>query len=381
MDYTAQKFVFKVKKLSRYTRMYGVSRTLAKVKGQYHFKKTYAAPPPSQDKSRAGRHVGILGCGNFAYSVIAYYLRKNYGKVLRGVMDVDLNHAASLHDAYDADFFTDDAERVIRDPKTDLIYVASNHASHADYAIRAMEAGKAVHIEKPHVVSEDQLVRLCRAMQQTGRGVVLGFNRPFSRLGKKAKGYLDAETGTAMFNWFVVGHDIPETHWYYHPQEGGRVLGNLCHWTDFLLHLVPPEVRYPIEIVPARSERSHTDISVSFIFGEGSIGTITFSSKGHTFEGVRERFAAHRGNAVVALDDFQHLTADVAEKKHSNRLLFRDHGHEETIRAAYSLVRPQRDMHRATVEYVWQTGDLFLKTKEALDAQRRVRIESGTPRV
>ncbi len=47
-----------------------------------------------------------------------------------------------------------------------MIYIASNHASHAEYAIQALNTGKNVHIEKPHVVTEDQLERLCLAMSE-----------------------------------------------------------------------------------------------------------------------------------------------------------------------------------------------------------------------
>ena len=49
---------------------------------------------------------------------------------------------------------------IIDDPQIDLIYIASNHYTHAEYAIEALNKGKSVHIEKPHVVNESQLDRL-----------------------------------------------------------------------------------------------------------------------------------------------------------------------------------------------------------------------------
>ena len=44
-DYTARPLSFKVKKALRYTRMYGVRRTLSIIRGQYNMKRTYATPP------------------------------------------------------------------------------------------------------------------------------------------------------------------------------------------------------------------------------------------------------------------------------------------------------------------------------------------------
>ena len=87
-----------------------------------------------------------------------------------------------------------------------------------------------------------------------------------------------------MINWFVAGHEIDPSHWYFHEKEGGRVLGNLCHWTDFTYQMIDEKNRYPIKIIPTRSEKADCDISVSYVFGDGSIASITFSAKGHTFE-------------------------------------------------------------------------------------------------
>jgi len=378
MDYTRQPLVFKLRKTARYIQLYGLRRTWVKVRGQYHAKRQFATLPPERAE-RTGRHVGILGCGNFAYSHIAYYLRKNFGAVIRGVMDPSVHKAASLFEAFDADYYTTDAARVIADPAIDLVFIASNHASHAEYAVEALAAGKSVHIEKPHVVRRDQLERLCRAMQQSSGRVTLGFNRPGSPFGIAIREQLATQQGAAMYNWFIAGHALEPGHWYYAPEEGGRVLGNLCHWTDFTLQLVPEADRYPITITPTRAEKSDCDIAVSYVFGDGTIAAITFSAKGHTFEGVRERFAAHRGDVLIAMDDFKDLTIEVRDAKRHTSLLFRDHGHQQAIRSSYALVRPRAGgLHPGvTREYVWQTGDLFLRTKEALEQNRTVIIESG----
>lgn len=378
MDYTRQPLHFKIRKAARYVRLYGLRRTLIKVKGQYHGTKKFATMPTERTE-RTGRHVGILGCGNFAFSHIAYYLRKNHGSVIRGVMDPSLDKAASLFQEFDADYYTTDAQRIINDPTIDLVFIASNHASHAEYAIAALETGKSVHIEKPHVVRYNQLERLCEAMRKSPGRVTLGFNRPNSPFGREIRKQIESQTGAAMYNWFIAGHELPPGHWYYAPAEGGRVLGNLCHWTDFVLQLVPAEVRYPIRITPTRAEKSDCDIAVSYVFGDGSIAAITFSAKGHTFEGVRERFAAHRGNVLIAMDDFKELTVEIVDRKRKTSLLFRDHGHQEAIMGSYALVRPRDGKLNPglTREYVWQTGDLFLRTREALEQNRILTIESG----
>ena len=374
MDYLRQPLSFKLRKAIRYVRLYGPGRTAVKARSQYHMERRFEPLPPQRDRRQSARHVGILGCGKFAYAQIAYYLTSAHGKVVRGAMDVDVHRAASLFGRYDLDYYTDDAERVLGDPQIDLVYVASNHASHAEYAIAALERGKHVHVEKPHVVSEDQLTRLCRAMEASEGKVALGFNRPLSRIGIEIKRRLDEQSGPSMLNWFVAGHEIPADHWYFREEEGGRILGNLCHWTDFVLQLVPPESRFPVAINPTRADKPDSDIAVTYTFGDGSIAAITFSAKGHTFEGVKERFGAHRGDALLTMDDFRTLRVDVVAKRRYVRQPFRDHGHKAAILRSYGLARPGTTPS-AEVAYVWETGQLFLQTKAALDEQRSVTVE------
>jgi predicted dehydrogenase len=378
MDYLKAPWPFRVRKALRYARLYGVEQTRVKIAGQYHMRRRYAVLPPMTADLPSSAHVGLLGCGNFAYSVIAHVLRKKYGRVIRGCMDVDVHRAASLCKRYSAGYYTTDVERVISDPHIDTLFIASNHASHASYAALALAAGKDVHIEKPHVVRSDQLASLREAMQ-AGRGRVLsiGYNRSRSHVGRLILDALASQSGQSMQNWFIAGHELPADHWYYSDAEGGRILGNLCHWIEFVYQAVPPEGRFPIAITPTRSESSDCDIAVTYAFGDGSIAALTFSAKGHTFEGVRERYAAHRGDVLIAMDDFQRLRIDECQRVARTRLWRRDHGHETSIESSYLLSR-ERSAPGCSVQYVVEIGELLLRTRQALETRRAVTLE-GLP--
>lgn len=364
MDYTIQKLGFKVKKVLRYFRLYGVQRTLMKVKGQYHMKRKYdVLPAPRVDSGRVQSRIGILGCGNYAFSNISYYLNKRQPGLIRGVMDIDIHRAASLFEHYGALYFTDKVDRIVNDADIDLVYIASNHASHAEYAIRCIEAGKHVHIEKPHVVSEDQLTRLAVAMRaHPSSNVFLGFNRPRTQLFQTLKALLAKESGALMINWFVAGHEIPEDHWYFDEKEGGRILGNLCHWTDLTLQLVGLDNAFPCQIVPTAPPGSASDFIVSLIFADQSCASITFSAKGHTFEGVREVLNVHKGNLLGNITDFQSLSVEVIEHKRVKRHLYRDHGHQLNILNSLNNVEGEEP------RYIIATAKLFLSIRRAIDS-------------
>ena len=380
MDYLGQPFVFKVRKILRYLRLYGINRTRHKALGQLHLRREYEELPARRRPIRRNQFVGLIGCGNYAYTTIAYYLTKRYGRAIAASMDINIHRAASLAERYRVPLYTTDVEELLTLDAARIVYIASNHASHTEYAIAALARGKHVHIEKPHVVTLDQLRRLAAAMNSASGKVFLGFNRPGSRLGKIITRYLDRQSGPGMYNWFVAGHDLDPDHWYFQPEEGGRVLGNLCHWTDFVLRLAGAEA-FPVVINPSRAPSSESDIAVTFTFSNGTIAAITFSAKGHTFEGVRERFSAHKGNCLVSMDDFQTLRVEVVQHKKRYRNLFRDHGHRQNIIAAAENVLRDLPYDRGQhVAHLWNTGMLFLKTKEALQQDTRIVVKGFDPR-
>jgi hypothetical protein len=151
-------------------------------------------------------------------------------------------------------------------------------------------------------------------------------------------------------------------------------LGNLCHWTDFVLQLIEPADRYPITITPTRGRQSDCAVAVTYEFADESIAAITFSAKGHTFEGVRERFSAHRGDVLISMDDFSRLVVEVVDRKRNHSSRLRDHGHQAAICQSYAMTRPEGNNTPSgcSIDYVWETGDLFLKTRQALEQNTRI---------
>ena len=375
MELPEATLAYKIRKVVTYVRMFGLARVLGKIRGQAHLKAKFDPLPKGDKKSGTGKHVGLIGCGLFPFANISHYLTRNHGKVIRACMDIDPHRAAALYKRYGLDYYTTDAQEMFDDPEIDIVYIASNHATHAEYAIQALEAGKVVHIEKPHVVNEDQLERLREVAERTGGKIHLGFNRPHGAIGKEILNRFATQDGTLMVNWFVAGHRIPEGHWYRNDGEGGRILGNVCHWTDFTFHMIPPEARWPIRITPTRTGDPDQDIAATFAFGDGSIAALTFSAKGESFRGVREHFSGHRGDILMFMDDFAKLTVDHSEKRHVFRARHHDQGHEASILAAYEMSPKGGDAPGSPLDYVCDTARLFLATKDALEQNREILLE------
>ena len=384
-SHLSQSIVFKIRKVGRYITLFGPLRTLVKIRGQYHLNRNQGFDTPVWNNPACAspddpdRFVGLIGCGNFPYCNVAFYLKKTAPNFLRATYDLTPARSRSLAADYGGAYATDDVKAMMADDKVKLLYISSNHASHAEYAIQGLDAGKHVHIEKPHVVSQDQLRRLGEAQKRNPNGMVfLGFNRPKSSLFRRVKTALDSQSGPLMVNWFIAGHKIPDDHWYFSEAEGGRILGNLCHWTDLTLEMVGLDNAFPCEVRALSAPGSKSDFSISIVFADKSVAGITFSAKGHTFEGVREVLNAHKGDVLLAMRDFHTLRIDRGHKREFHRGLFRDHGHSANIYNSYDAVRDSDRPKAVSALQSEATARLFLGVKEAVDSGHPVILQART---
>jgi predicted dehydrogenase len=375
LNYLAKSSEFQIKKMIRNIRLNGWRRAWAEASGINHLSRNYITLPRQIGKMRTHHRVGMIGCGSQAYSAIAFYLRQEFGNIIAACMDKDINRAASLAMKYKVPLFTANADDVLESPNVELIYIASNPASHTEYAVRALEYGKDVYIESPHVVSIDQLHRLHKAMLSSEGKVFLGFNRPFSRFGKIISQRLNENSGQAVLNWFV-SCDMERKSAAKTPDKESRELENFCHWSDHVLQLAGSP-KFPVTIIPARYEQSGSDFAVSLVFADSTVVSMTFASRGDQSWGTHESFRGRKGNLLIAMEDFQKLIIESDGVTKVYRNFRRESGCKGVVINAYRNTHYNEAYYRAEeVSHILNTAWLFLNIKEALQKNSQLIIRS-----
>ena len=138
ISYLDAPLAYKLKKVSRYISLYGVSRTLVKIRGQFHMQRSFDMRgdvwhnPNCRDPQHNDRFVAVIGCGNFGYSGISFYLASRSRQFLRATLDIDPSRAISMCKDYQGAYATKSLQRILDDPAVKLVYIVSNHASHAE---------------------------------------------------------------------------------------------------------------------------------------------------------------------------------------------------------------------------------------------------------
>ena len=96
----------------------------------------------------------------------------NYEKCeLVAVCDIVESKVKTVTDAHPEVTGYLDFDALIKDERVDIISICLPSAMHGEFAIRAMEAGKNVLIEKPMDIVPEQVLRIEEARKRTGKKV------------------------------------------------------------------------------------------------------------------------------------------------------------------------------------------------------------------
>ena len=122
---------------------------------------------------------GIIGCGEVCEVKSGPAFVKCAGSTLVAVMRRDGAKAGDYARRHGVRKWYDDAEKLIRDPEVDAVYVATPPGTHEHYALRVATAaaGKPCYVEKPMARSYVECARMVEAFRAAGRPLFVAYYR------------------------------------------------------------------------------------------------------------------------------------------------------------------------------------------------------------
>ena len=82
---------------------------------------------------------------------------------------------------------TTNYQEMLEDIKVDLVFITTQHNTHARMVTEAANAGKSVFVEKPLALSEQELSEVIESYEKNNVNISVGFNRRFAPLATKMK--------------------------------------------------------------------------------------------------------------------------------------------------------------------------------------------------
>jgi len=207
-----------------------------------------------------------------------------------------------------------DENQIIEDPKINTVAILTRHNLHARQVLAGLRAGKHVFCEKPLALTPDELQEIAQVLQNESASadniplLMVGFNRRFAPMAQRLRAFIDDRKEPLVAHYLVNAGYIPLTHWLHDPEQGGgRIIGEGCHFVDFLTYLVgQPPLSVSAQALPDDGRYKEDNAVLTFAFPDGSLGTVSYLANGDKAF-PKERVEVFSGGRVAVLDDYRTL--------------------------------------------------------------------------
>ncbi len=289
----------------------------------------------NKPQKRGKVNIAFIGAGSYAQGNLLPNIPKSDEITKKGILTNTGATSKRVAERFGFEFCTDDENSLLKNNEIDTIFIATRHDSHAEYVLKALEAGKNVFVEKPICLTPTELTQIS-ATYSGENHVMIGFNRRYSQLSEVLKSKIGS--GTMTINYRINAGKIPGDSWIQDMEiGGGRIIGEVCHFVDYLTWL---NGSLPVKVYAkalADAEKHNDTLNIQIEFENGSIGTISYFANGPKSLPKEYIEVFHAGSAGV-IDNFK--TLKVYGKKVFKKSLFnQDKGQSQMITKFVDSIR------------------------------------------
>ncbi|MEK6289606.1 MAG: bi-domain-containing oxidoreductase [Acidobacteriota bacterium] len=287
-------------------------------------------------KAVASNELGIsfIGAGAFARGVLLPIVRRSAKIQLVAVGAATGLTAKNTAEQFGFSYSTTDSQEILEDEKSQLVFIATRHDSHARLAAEALRGGKHVFVEKPLAVTEEELRDVVGAARESEGLLMVGYNRRFAPIAREIEERFRKRAGPMTILYRVNAGQLPRDHWTHDAAEGGgRIIGEACHFIDFVQYLTGAlPARVSAQAVPRTEEAGLVDDStvISMSMTDGSIASIVYTASGDSSV-AKERVEIFCDGNVATIDDFKSGVFIGGGKKAKMGTGAQDKGHRAEI--------------------------------------------------
>lgn len=303
---------------------------------------------PYKGDSFSSVSIGFMGAGSYAQSHLLPNIPKSDMVNLKGVVTATGTSSRSVADRFGFAFCSGDENDILNDDNINTVFIATRHNTHARLVVSSLKARKHVFVEKPLCLTEPELdeIKNLYVAIKSGSGkndsgfnsmLMVGYNRRFSPMVKMIRETF-GDTTMAMQYRINAGH-IPHDTWYQDPETGGgRIIGEVCHFVDLLMHI---NGSLPTSVFAKKMEDPHDTgdtITATLTFENGSIGNISYFANGDK-NLPKERIEIYANGNTAIIDDFKSMVMYINGKKKKKNLPVQDKGQKEEVRRFVQAVQ------------------------------------------
>lgn len=314
---------------------------------------------------------GIIGVGNVTELKSGPAFSKVTGSKLVAVMRRNASKAEDYARRHNVARWYTDADNLINDPEVNAVYVATPPYKHAEFAIRAMKAGKPVYVEKPMAMNYHECKEMLKVSEETGMPLFVAYYRRTLPGFVKVKELIESgQIGNPLIVHIKLHREAKERNlkpeemsWHVYPEFGGagHFFDLASHQLDYLDFLFGPvsEVK-GIAVNQAGLYPAEDTVTGTFAFENGVTGTGSWCFVAHksAFSDVIEIIG---DKGTLTFSTFQHSEVIMQNNEGTHKFRFQN---PENIQ--YNLISQVVETLRGNSECA-STGQSAARTSAVLD--------------
>jgi len=254
--------------------------------------------------------IAVVGVGNHVLTKHLPHLKGMSDVEIRGLVSATGKNTVMVASKYDITENSTDIESVLKDPDTDGVMICTNQNKHLEPMLRAIDAGKAIFVEKPTVTTLEEFAILYQVMNSDHRPTVftVGLNRRYSSYVQKLRESIEDPIDHVTYN--IAVPYIPPEHWSLDEIEGGgRLISEGEHFIDLCNLLIgkPAISVYAHVLGNMPDDLRKLTAWAATIHYEDAAANIVFNESGAPGY-PREQLVVMARGKIAVLDDFAKLT-------------------------------------------------------------------------
>lgn len=311
------------------------------------------------DRTENGRiRIAVIGAGSFARGMHLPNLQKLSDLYhIRAIVSSTGLNAKTTAEQFGADYASTNYQDVLDDPQVDAVLICTRHNLHAQQAMRAARAGKAILLEKPMALNQDELDQLTAVLQETGVPFMVGFNRRYSPAAQRIREIVTERNNPLMIYYRMNAGYLPADHWTQTEEGGGRMIGEACHIFDLFQYVVGVPV-VEVNSTAITPQTGHImagdNITVTLRYEDGSVATLLYTALGSP-DLSKEYMEIYVDNKVLTLDDYHDLRVYGAPMK-GWTASSPEKGHLQELKVFAACFRERRDLPTSLVSLLETTN-------------------------
>lgn len=274
-------------------------------------------------------NISFIGAGSYAQGNLLPNIPKWENLSRKGILTSSGTTSKRVAERFAFEFCTSKEDDILITESVNTVFIATRHDSHADYVIKSLSAGKHVFVEKPLCLKKEELDKIIEIkISSPNKQLCVGYNRRFSPLSTLLKKHLGLGPMTMIYR--INSGKIPADTWIQDMElGGGRIIGEACHFIDFLTWL---NGSLPVSIYASSlpdTEGKNDTVNINISFANGSNGVVAYYANGPKSL-PKEYIEVFRSGAAGILDNFRKVEI-FGKKKITKRLFNQDKGQKQMV--------------------------------------------------